>query len=660
MKTIKIIALEELAVDMYSKNLGIFFEEHFKIEGISIKGKSFENNISADLIVISNKIIHNYVKSVIEPNSEILYLEFSFKKDEVNKLRDIPPGSDVLIVDYTEYMAITLMSQLNEYGIQHLNLIPYSPDTDLNNISNYQYAITPGLKWLIPDSIDTIFDIGYRQIDVNSITGIISRFGLPHTLFDNKILDYSKKLIHKNKSVEDLIHTLEKEKVHIEAIMNNIDDGVMVIDEHKRIRHCSKHLCKLLGDKSGNCLNGLGIFHECCNQIIELGEVENKIIDLPEINTSVAISKRKLEYESESYIVLVRDLRIINDISVGIRKNLVSKGHVAKYQFEDIIYQSNTMKDLVHRAKKISTFDSSVLINGKTGTGKELFAHSIHNSSKRKKEPFLAINCAALSETLLDSELFGYEEGSFTGAKKGGKKGLFELAHHGTLFLDELSSISPHMQVKLLRVLQEKEIMKIGGTNIIPVDVRIIASSNENLAVLIKQGKFREDLYYRLNSFMINIPSLNQRVEDIFPLIDYFLRSSASTIELDGPLKNYLTQYEWPGNIRELKNCINYMMLMCESNTLSLKDLPQYMLQDTFEDINLLSKPNVLFDDEEEIMNFILDILKQRKLGRRTLLTILNKNGYLITEYKLRKILELMKDNNMIVINKGKKGISVI
>jgi propionate catabolism operon transcriptional regulator len=223
----------------------------------------------------------------------------------------------------------------------------------------------------------------------------------------------------------------------------------------------------------------------------------------------------------------------------------------------------------VEQAKKYSLADSSILIYGESGTGKELFAQSIHMASRRSQHPFVAVNCAALPESLIDSELFGYEEGSFTGAKKGGKTGLFELAHQGTIFLDEISELPLHLQSRLLRVLQEKEIVRIGGDQLIPIDVRIITASNKDLAECVRQGTFREDLYYRISVLQLRVPPLRQRKEDIPLLFRHFIRHREDLMRLitDADLAP-LMQYHWPGNIRELENVAERFLVLCQGKSL--------------------------------------------------------------------------------------------
>jgi propionate catabolism operon transcriptional regulator len=246
---------------------------------------------------------------------------------------------------------------------------------------------------------------------------------------------------------------------------------------------------------------------------------------------------------------------------------LNKKGLLAKYNFSDIVYEDPLMDAMIRKAKKVGQSDSAVVIYGESGTGKEILAQSLHSISHRNKAPFVAINCAALSESLLESELFGYEEGAFTGARKGGKPGLFELAHGGTIFLDEINSISPGLQGKLLRVIEEKEVMRLGSDYLIPLNVRIISAANEDLKRLVQEKMFRDDLFYRLSSLEIYIPPLRERKADIEPLFVHFLKELEKDENIRWPSKEEmkkLIEYNWPGNVRELRNMAERYILFDE------------------------------------------------------------------------------------------------
>ncbi len=265
--------------------------------------------------------------------------------------------------------------------------------------------------------------------------------------------------------------------------------------------------------------------------------------------------------------------------------NKSEKNRRAKYFFKDIVGDSSESNNIKSLAKKSANTNSNVLIVGESGTGKELYAHSIHNASNRRLGPFIKINCGAIPAELLESELFGYEDGAFTGAKKGGKKGKFELANGGTIFLDEIGDMPMCMQVKLLRVIQEREVEKVGSNILKKIDVRIIAATNKNLEKLVEKNKFREDLYYRLNVIRINVPSLRERKEDILLISDFLVKKVSDRLGIcikgiskEG--KEYLCNYNWPGNIRELENVIERSANLLDSDfVIKPKHLPKEILK---------------------------------------------------------------------------------
>lgn len=250
-----------------------------------------------------------------------------------------------------------------------------------------------------------------------------------------------------------------------------------------------------------------------------------------------------------------------------------------RYTFADIVGRSPAIRNCKDQAAQIAAGQSTVLIWGETGTGKELFAQSIHNASLRRSGPFVAVNCGALPASLVESHLFGYEEGAFTGARKGGQAGLFEQADGGTLLLDEIGEMDYDLQAKLLRVLQEREVVRIGGKKPIPVDVRIIASTNKDLILLVKDRRFRDDLFYRLNVVDLKIPPLRERVEDVTYLAKYFIQRfnqlfGSPVRRIGEEAARYLERYNWPGNVRELQNCVERTMNLCQRETIMPEHLP--------------------------------------------------------------------------------------
>ncbi|MEG1773714.1 MAG: sigma 54-interacting transcriptional regulator, partial [Oscillospiraceae bacterium] len=297
-------------------------------------------------------------------------------------------------------------------------------------------------------------------------------------------------------------------------------------------------------------------------------------------------------------VVACEDVTRIQELEQEIRRTMAKRGLIARRSFSDIIGESAEIKNAIRLAREYAAVDSTVLLYGESGTGKELFAQSLHNESPRRAGPFVAVNCATLPHDLLESTLFGYEDGAFTGAKKGGSKGLFELAHRGTLFLDEIAEMDLETQAKLLRVLQEREVMRLGGDSIIPVDVRIVASSNQRLIRLVQQGKYRADLYYRLSVLNIDIPALRQRKGDVALLARWLMaqvarRYGRSPAALSEAALRVLEQYRWPGNIRQLENVAQRIVLTAGARELSASEVESFLEElDDAEDSIALAEPS--------------------------------------------------------------------
>lgn len=370
----------------------------------------------------------------------------------------------------------------------------------------------------------------------------------------------------------------------LNTLLDTSYDWAVVVDRNYKITMMSKGYKEFLGVQNpvGKDVREV-IDNTRLHLIIDSGITE--IGEIQEIRGQEVVSMRIPIIKEGKVVgaigkVMFKDLNDFYVISEKVRKlkeelkeyeGSLKSEKSAKYSFEHIIGSSSIIKEVKYMGEKASKTNSNVLIMGESGTGKELFAHAIHNRSKRVLEPFVKINCGAIPSELLESELFGYEEGAFTGAKKGGKKGKFELADKGTIFLDEIGDMPLTMQVKLLRVIQEREVERVGGNKLKKIDVRIIAATNKNLEELVRKNLFREDLYYRLNVMTLNVPPLRSRKEDISLLAD-FLKSKLSRAlnkYVEGISKEaikYLMNYNWPGNVRELENIIERAINLLDSD----------------------------------------------------------------------------------------------
>ncbi|MEH7503094.1 sigma 54-interacting transcriptional regulator [Neobacillus drentensis] len=382
-----------------------------------------------------------------------------------------------------------------------------------------------------------------------------------------------------------------------EQMINLLAERIVVVDHDGTILYINEAYCEFLGTTVKHAVN------RPVQEVIENTRMhivaktgQKELAALHPINGSEMIANRFPIIEDGKIVGAVgsvmfrtpEEWRMYKTKIQGLVEELkyyktkLEKELKSKYQFNDLIGKSSTFLATKKLAERISRSNSSVLLIGDSGTGKELFAHAIHNSSMRASLSFVAINCASIPEHLLESELFGYDDGAFTGAKKGGKKGQFEIADNGTLFLDEIGDMPLSMQSKLLRVLQEKEVQRVGGQRSISVDVRIIAATHRDLEKLVEEGKFRQDLYYRLNVIKLEIPPLIERKEDI-PLISQSLLKKLERkfyrkgIELSAEVEERLMRHSWPGNIRELENVLERSINVIDGKTIEVVHLPLYL-----------------------------------------------------------------------------------
>ena len=349
----------------------------------------------------------------------------------------------------------------------------------------------------------------------------------------------------------------------LQAILDYASDGIVAIDQRGQVNVVNRAAARRLGMAVNEALGRpitqvapeLGLEQLLFNPQAELGVVRAR----GGITWAVNLVPILVDKEVSGALATFQDATQIQRLEAKIRRQLYSRGLTARFTFDDLVGSSGALREALWKARSYAQTDSTVLLIGETGTGKELVAQSIHNASPRRSGPFVAINCGALPENLLESELFGYEEGAFTGARRGGKAGLFELAHGGTIFLDEVNATSPALQARLLRVIQEREMIRLGGNSVIPLDVRIIAASNQPLSALVAGRQFRPDLYYRLNVLKLVLPPLRERSEDIPLLFARFVQRlevnpAAADPQLSAATVAAMQAYAWPGNIRELEN----------------------------------------------------------------------------------------------------------
>ncbi|MGL5437620.1 MAG: sigma 54-interacting transcriptional regulator [Lachnospiraceae bacterium] len=390
------------------------------------------------------------------------------------------------------------------------------------------------------------------------------------------------------KEAVDTARTINRERANyhvLSTIINGNEDAIITIDNKGQIQLINNQAYQTFSLPTTMRMEGKGIGFLIeslkWQYAIKKNLVTDEILKLNGIDHYVQYKPITVDSMNAGLMILVKSSDNITKEESKLRRSLGEKGLVAKYTFANIIGKSRSTQGNKQTASRYSKVDSNVLIIGETGTGKELFAHSIHNASRRCNEPFVALNCAALPENLLESELFGYVSGSFSGAAKGGKIGLFELAHKGTIFLDEIGEIPISLQAKLLRVLQEKEIRRIGADHVQPIDVRVISATNIEIEKQVEQGKFRADLYYRLNLLDLVISPLREREDDLLDIIDFYLTKFSCEMGHAIPRMTegavaMIKSYSWPGNVREVRNFCEKLIVMNDTEQITGTDLKQF------------------------------------------------------------------------------------
>ncbi|MDL2327562.1 sigma 54-interacting transcriptional regulator [Ruminococcaceae bacterium OttesenSCG-928-A11] len=673
MKRLLLVAKRRDVLEMYAGDLRQVFAGYLEIEPcLAPDGGAFGADSSlgqADLVLITNPYSFPQVRRQMREDALIINLNFAFEKERVALLRRYPVGTETLVCMNYYSSAHQAVSALYEAGVSNLNLYIHYPGNRNTAGKKFALALTAGPTDEIPDGIPEVFDLGRRRISLTTLLDVAVRAGVVDGDLERAIARYADTICTPDDYLAHFYEGSGAATMQLRTIMECIDYGIVVYGQDHRVINYNRNFLELFGlsgDITGRCLADFRWKESLRELMLSKAECRDRLFVLAEGGRSVLVSKEKLNKRNEAYdlyILLAKDITALTNLENSLQQQVAKRGHVARHTFGHILGGSPAMTECVKKAERIAAIDKPTLIIGESGTGKELFAQSIHNASVRARFPFVAMNCASIPSALLESELFGYEEGAFTGARKGGKAGLFQMAHKGTLFLDEIGELSLPTQAKLLRVLEEKEIMKVGGGEIISVDVRIIAATNRDLNALMDSGDFRLDLYYRLNTLIINVPPLRQRRDDIPLLAQAFLRDEgAGQARVDPAVWAFFMRYQWKGNVRELRNCVEYMASIADG-PITPDHLPDYIHEDyrrlTGAQARAGERAARLGSSDRQAVRDILVLLKQQPMGRRGLLQALQEEGADITEYRLRGLLAHLSENGHILFGRGRAGCAI-
>ncbi|WPC44603.1 sigma-54 interaction domain-containing protein [Clostridium sp. JS66] len=658
MKTIGIVTNNKSSVASFiRKNLEDIFKSTIIINNYYISDLKDDYIIKDDVVLFMTKEKSFQCEKNVLNKENIIVIERTLKGSEIYKIFTLPKNTKVLVVNDDRETTMEMASSLHHIGVNDLELIPYEED---KNYEDIKIAITPDEEEHVPDCINTIINVGNRHIDMSTFLKIMNKLNIEDKNVSERLIKYSDNLINLNAGIKDSYKELFVKKEELDMVLNISKEGVLLINNEETIIFCNnafKNIFDIYEDIKGKKMTS--VLDTNITEAFRCENLKDEILEFKD--KKINANKQVVQSLSENigFCFNLQEVTYIKQLEQNLSKKLRNKGLVAKYNFDYIKTCSISMKECINLARKIASSDLTVLIIGESGTGKELLAQSIHNASPRAKQPFVAINCAALPENLLESEFFGYEGGSFTGALKEGKIGLFEQANNGTIFLDEIGDMPLSLQARILRVLQERQVMRIGSQSVIDINVRVISATNRKLMEMVDHGKFREDLFYRLNVLPINIPPLRERKDDIISTMEDFI--TRKELKISDEVKNVLLNYRWPGNVRELQNVSAYIELMSDS-TVNLENLPFYILN-----------KNMDFEREFQMINSkcnlnsavqIIKIVEEKNhlnegVGRKNIEAILKERYISVTEAEVRRILTILNGLNLITSSVGRKGSEI-
>jgi len=638
-----------------SAQLADLFDDSVEIASYAVDN-GLPGTFADAVVLLTSALLLEECGGYIGSTCKVMIAKRTLNFAHLDKLYSMPEQSSLLIVNDSRQSAEEVIELLKLIGFNKYKYKAYYPGQRAS-LAGVDFVITPGEAGLVPGRPANVIDIGPRILDITTIIEIVNSLDRIDERIHEKIhlisAKYMRKIISLGKELHTKHENLKSLNGFLLKIINSVDDGILVYRRNGTIELINNLAARILNLGEGsNLMEEAGHLDPKLPAFLAEDSRESHIL---QSEGSTYLFSKIFSAATGSYLLTVKNVRERINMENRLKSELKKQGYRAKYRFDDLVHQSPVMRELIVKGRKLAESEFSILIYGESGTGKEIFASAVHNASKRQRGPFLAVNFSALPDELIESELFGYEEGAFTGAKRGGRTGLFELANQGTLFLDEIGDISPKIQSRLLRVLQEKEVLKVGGSRNIPVDVRVVAATNKDLFAMVQQGRFREDLYYRLKKLYIHIPPLRERREDIQPLFRHFLiQKNGFELELEDEARALLDGYEWPGNVRELESNVEYILALCEGGRIDRSVLSE----------DLLRQAVTVTSADAGLVAFLLEAIRRCNdervlIGRQKLARMSGDTRFRRSEQQVRRVLEGLTARGLLVMSRGKVGLRI-
>jgi sigma-54 dependent transcriptional regulator, acetoin dehydrogenase operon transcriptional activator AcoR len=677
MRVIALVAGSEATRKQIELQLAEFLEGE---SGIEVRGASLERGAlpavgrvlggeEEGLVLLTSSLVRDELDAagLIGAAVRPIVAGRTVNPERLDLVVELPPGTRALFVNDEEATARECVEALAALGLDYVDFVPWHPGLPAPS-ERFEVAVTPGEAALVPPGCGRVIDLGARVLDFPTLAELLDRLGLLRRGAARFSRGYLTKIIQVAQRLARSIDEERRLNDRLKGVLDCLSKGVLVYESSGRVSACSDSLMALLGasrtDGRGLTLQRLARGKALLDFLTGPGPDETGEFRI----SGRDIAVRRFE-TPEGRVATFRAEGDAEAPESRLGLEYRRRGYVAKYEMDDIVGESASIGRARRIAARLAATDLSILIHGESGTGKELFASAIHAASSRRSGPFLAVDLGALSDDLIESELFGYEDGAFTGARKGGKPGLFELADGGTIFLDEIGHVSAKVQNRLLRVLQEKEVMRVGGSEIKRIDVRVIAASNEDLFEVSRRGTFRQDLYFRLKTGTLRIPPLRERREDIPLIAKAFVEAECPLgIDIESELLRAFERYDWPGNVRELRNLIAYMLAVREGPSIGTRELPDesfFEQSDAAEVARRGSRPEESgaeaaagLDEADDFVLASLDRLERegRRGGRDSLARLAAERGLDLSPAMARARLEDLAARGLVISSRGRRG----
>lgn len=655
MKKLIIVSGGKYTGEEVARQINSLLGDKINVETI-LMSDFFQKKIEGNLLLFTSEIVARLILKHLSIDIPYIIASRVINHRNIREVISIPEGTEVLLVNDSQSSALEAIEQLNEIGLNHIKYYPYYPGC--GNYPKLETVITPGEVELVSHAIRKMINIGSRILDIRTIHEIVSELQIEELLKESFVTEYIRDIVEISRSIEaSRRNALESERM-LETIFNSVEHGIAFVDGTGKMISVNSKLESIFGKKKKDLLSKEFLQFMSGSEAV-LKDHKSWITEIE--GREVLVEAREVNFDKgRGYLITVSYTDKISKLGYKIRRNYQKRMNRKLYTFDDYLSINNEVKQVLKRAERFSKTDATILIQGENGTGKEILAQAIHMNSYRRKSLFIPINIAAISPSLLESELFGYEEGAFTGAIKGGKMGLFEIANGGTIFIDEIGDAPLDFQVKLLRVLEEKRIRRVGALEEIPVDVRIIAATNRNLLKLVDEGSFREDLFFRLNILPLKTVPLRKRRDDIGYLLMHFIeinfgKGKVQSLEelLEKEVLEFLQNYKWRGNVRELINLVEYLSLIYEGKRFDASSLHYYMLDSHREEKRIILDIYELWVLEEIHKN------GNEGVGRTALAYRAKEQNRNIGEGKIRGIIEKLQKMNLIKPHHNKRGCTI-